>query len=403
MKILKLFAVVAAVASIGSVSRAVVAQTPTVQMPPPQAQAPTPLNVCWADARDLAALSPRGRLADLSLRGNSTRNSVADAVGCGLHPERLVGATAELGGVSLNVSIQPLTVRGAYLGGLADPRENGGVWTGRGFNAFARTGVSVDIGPVHLIATPQAWYAENREYQTFPSGNPSRSSFASPWYNPPFSIDLPSRFGTAPVKQIDPGESAAWVALGPIDLGASTSSQQWGPGERGNLILGPDAPGIPRAFVRTSRPFYTPIGKFTAAAFTGTLTSSRYFSLDSANQLRTMNAINVAWSPGDSSSFTLGVAYATMQSGARFGASPSQPLTGPTDALGEVYMQFRDPRTGIRAWTEIGRAGGLPNLRQFLTVPYQGLAYIVGAERAIISGRNILLISLEAADLEQPT
>jgi hypothetical protein len=400
VKILKLFAVVGAFASIGFIPRVAIAQTAaqTVVVPAPTAQ-----TVCWADARDIAALSPRGRLADISLGGNGARIVMADAAACALYPAQLIGASADIGNVSFNVSIQPLTVRGAILGGVADPRDDGPVWTGRGVNGFARTGVSADIGVVHILLAPQAWYAENREYQTFASGNPSRSSFASPWYNPPFSIDLPSRFGTAAIKQIDPGESAAWAALGPVDVGASTSTQQWGPGERGNLILGPDAPGIPRIFARTTSPLRTPLGNFSATVFTGTLTSSRYFLLDSADQLRTMNAANVAWSPSDSSSFTLGVAYATMRRGTRFGSTPAQPLSGPSDGIGEVYLQFRDSHTGVRAWTEIGRAGGLPQLRQFLTIPYQGIAYIVGADRAVVHGRNVLLVSLEAANLEQPT
>jgi hypothetical protein len=401
--ILKLLAVGGALAWIGSVPCLAIAQTTAQATVAPLAPLPTAQTVCWAAARDIAALSPRARLADLALRGNGARIVMADASGCALYPAQLVGAAADIGNVAINVSIQPITVRGSFLGGLADSHDNGPVWTGRGFNGFARTGVSADIGVLHFLAAPQAWYAENREYQTFPSGNTARSTFASPWYNPPFSIDLPSRFGTTALRQIEPGESSAWAALGPIDVGASTSTQQWGPGERGNLILGPDAPGIPRAFVRTSRPVRTPVGNFSMTAFTGTLTSSRYFTLDSANQLRTMNAINVAWSPSDSSSFTAGVAYASMQRGARFGATPSQPLRGPSDGMGEVYMQFRDPATGVRAWAEIGRAGGLPNLRRFFTVPYQGIAYIVGADRAVVRGRNVLLVSLEAADLEQPT
>jgi hypothetical protein len=400
VKIPKLFAVVGALASIGAVHRVAIAQNAAPLAPAPTSRGQV---ICWAAARDIAALTPRARLADLSLRGNGARAVMADAAGCALHPEQLVGATADFGGFSLNLSVQPITVRASSLGGLADPRDDGPMWTGRGLNGFVRTGVSADVGVFHVLIAPEAWYAQNHEYQTFASGNSARSTFASPWYNPPFSIDLPSRFGTAALKQIDPGESAVWVALGPVDVGASTSTQQWGPGERGNLILGPDAPGIPRVFARTSRPVRTPAGNFSATAFTGTLTSSRFFTVDSLNQRRTLNAVNIAWNPSDSSSVTVGVVYATMQRGARFGANPSQPIEGPSDGLAEMYVQFRDPHTGVRAWTEIGRAGGLPDLRRFLTVPYQGIAYIVGADRAIVRGRNVLVASLEAANLEQPT
>jgi hypothetical protein len=358
--------------------------------------------VCWAATRDIAALSPRSRLADMSLPGQPFRDVIADGTGCALRPEQLIGAYANIAGVDINLSIQPLTVRGSILGGLPDARDNGPSWTGRGANAFARTGVSLDVGHVHFIGAPQVWYAQNTAFDVMPSTIPSRSPFASPWYGPPFSIDLPSRLGVKPITELDPGESSAWINAGPVDAGVSTSTQQWGPGERGNLILGPDAPGIPRIFLRTAHAIDTPIGSFGATAFVGTLTASRFFLTDSANQLRSLTAWNVAWSPGDSSTFVAGVAHATMQLGARFDGS-SQPLRGPKDGINEVYFQFRDPRTGIRAWTEIGHQGGISGVRQLVTIPYQGLAYIVGLDRAILRRSNVLLLSAEATDLEQPT
>ena len=155
MKIPKLFAVAGAFGSIGFIPCIAVAQnvaqTAVVTLPTAQ-------TVCWAAARDIAALSPRGRLADISLGGNGARIVMADAAACALYPAQLVGATADIGNVSFNVSIQPLTARSEFLGGIADPRDNGPVWTGRGFNGFARTGVSADIGVVHILLAPQAWY-----------------------------------------------------------------------------------------------------------------------------------------------------------------------------------------------------------------------------------------------------
>ncbi len=61
------------------------------------------------------------------------------------------------------------------------------------------------------------------------------------------------------------------------------------------------------------------------------------------------------------------------------------------------------PDDGLRAWVEIGGAGALPGMRQFMTVPYQGITYRFGAERAIAMHGGTLLLTGEAADLEQPT
>ena len=78
-------------------------------------------------------------------------------------------------------------------------------------------------------------------------------------------------------------------------------------------------------------------------------------------------------------------------------------IHGPAQQINEIYAQFRDPLSGIRAWAEVGRAGRLPKDRQFFAIPYQGLVYVVGADRALVSRRGTVFISFEAANLEQPT
>ena len=232
-----------------------------------------------------------------------------------------------------------------------------------------------------------------------------RSNFASPWYVEPLSIDLPSRFGVRPISHLGLGESAIWATVGPVDLGASTSTQHWGPAERGALVIGADAPGVPRIFARTTHPVRTRAGSLSATVFAGTLTESRYFDRDAENDLRSLTAWNVAWSSTDSGGFTVGLAHAEQRAGDRFGGGSDslRRIHGPSDQLNEVYAQFRYPRSGIRAWVELGRAGALPTARRFFTIPYQGITYIVGAERAVALSGGALLLSFEAANLEQPT
>jgi hypothetical protein len=192
--------------------------------------------------------------------------------------------------------------------------------------------------------------------------------------------------------------------VGPADAGVTASTQRWGPGERGTLVISPNAPGIPRVFARTSHPVRTRIGSFAAEAFAGTLTESRYFDDADTNDLRSMTAVNVAWSPSDSSAFIVGIVHAAQRMGTRFGGQRGeQPVRGDANQTNEIYAQYRDPRSGIRAWGELGRAGALPSDRQFFTVPYQGMVYLVGAERAVQTRRGTVLASFEVANLTQPT
>lgn len=363
---------------------------------------------CRAVVRQLATLGPRARLNDIQALGRNDRDVIADASVCSTSPESVTvisrGLVKTISGKTIRVAIQPTVARGAFLSGVADPRDDGPAWYGRGANYFLRTGVSLDLAWLHLVAAPQLWHAENQSFDVFPSADPARNSLASPWYALPYSLDLPSRFGVKPVTEIDVGESSAWISVGPIDVGVSASSQRWGPGERGSLILSPDAPGVPRVFARTGSPVRTKAGNFSAAAFAGTLTESRYFDSADTNNLRSLEAWNLAWSPGDSSTFILGIAHAAQRLGTRFGAHKSeQPVRGPANQINEVYAQFRDPRSGIRAWGEIGRAGALPTGREFFAIPYQGIVYLVGAERSLHLRPGTLLISVEVANLNQPT
>ncbi|OYV72610.1 MAG: hypothetical protein B7Z72_04390, partial [Gemmatimonadetes bacterium 21-71-4] len=228
------------------------------------------------------------------------------------------------------------------------------------------------------------------------------SPFSSNLYLPPYSIDLPSRFGGSSLAGAGLGQSALWVSAHNADLGISSSSQAWGPGIRGQLLLGANAPGIPRIFLRTSRPIQTGAGAWSGTAFVGMLTESPFFDSNPANDLRTLTAWTVNWSPSDSSTTVIGIAHASMRTGSIFGGSAHK-LTGPSDQMNSLYARVQAPANGLRAWVEIARAGALPGMHQFLTVPYQGIAYLFGLEQAIHTSSGTLLFTGEAADLEQPT
>jgi hypothetical protein len=336
--------------------------------------------------------------------GRADRDVMADAATCSSRTDSSTDLAVSFAGRDLRIAPQLPVARAALLGGVSDPRDDGPAWNGRGTNFFVRGGVALEYAWLHAVVAPELWYAENKPFEVFASPDTSRSSLASPWYVDNISVDLPSRFGVRPISHLGLGETALWITAGFVDVGASTSSQRWGPAERGALVLGADAPGVPRLFARTSHPIQTDFGSFSATVFAGTLTESRYFDRDDDNDLRSLTAWNVAWSPSDSSGFIAGFAHAEQRAGVRLGASDSaRRIHGPSDQLNEVYVQFRDSRSGIRAWAEVGHAGAIPTARQFFAVPYQGLAYVVGAERAIATTGGSLLMSFEATNLEQPT
>jgi hypothetical protein len=259
----------------------------------------------------------------------------------------------------------------------------------------------VDRGWLHAVLAPEAWAAQNQLFAFYPDTQAGHSGFGSNWYDAPYSIDLPSRWGARTSATITPGQSALWAGLGAADIGVSTSSVSWGPGVRTHLLLGPDAPGIPRAFISTHHPIETPIGSWSGTAFYGTLTESPYFDHNSANDLRTLTAWNLAWSASATSPTVIGIEHLGMRTGSPFGTS-TQKLTGPTDQLNGVYARVNDATDGVRAYFEIARAGALPSFRQFFEIPYQGLVYMAGAQKAMRFQGGTLLITGEISDLERP-
>ncbi len=361
-------------------------------------------STCIAGARQLSTLSPRARLSSVDADGRPDRDVIGDASVCLVQPAALQSiVSGNIAGQPLHIAVQPTIARSAILGGVDDPRDDGPAWNGRGANYFVRTGISADVAWFHAVVAPQFWYAQNKPYEVFALADTSRRGFASPWYSSPNSIDLPSRFGAKAFSEMDLGETALWASVGPVDAGVSSSTQRWGPGERGTLIIGADAPGIPRVFVRTSRPIRTPVGAWSGSWFLGTLTESRFFDDSSDNDRRGISAMNIAWSPSDSSSFVVGLVHAAQRSGSYFSSDSLKKIHGPAQQINEAYAQFRDPVSGIRAWAEVGRAGALPKDRQFFSIPYEGLVYVVGADRALSSRHGTVLVSFEAANLEQPT
>src|SRR5215217_3426710 len=95
-------------------------------------------STCRATTRELSTIGPRSRFGAITAAGRSDRDVMADAAVCAAKPESISAISVALAGRTLQISRLPAAVRAAFLGGLADPREDGPAWSGRGANAFVR-------------------------------------------------------------------------------------------------------------------------------------------------------------------------------------------------------------------------------------------------------------------------
>lgn len=359
---------------------------------------------CMATVRELARVTPRTMLALAADSTTGHQGTGRDGAVCAQSQESRPFLLALASSASpVRARILAPVIRMDLIGGLPELTGTGGAWLGRGANVFVRLGAAFDAGPVHAVLVPEVARSANRPFDLFASANPERSSFASPWYDPPWSADLPSRRGVDPVVQVMAGQTAAWVSFGPLEGGVAASSQQWGPGRRGGLVIGADAPGIPRAFLRTGAPVSTAIGTWSFTAFAGTVTESRFFDRVTANDRRGLTGVTASWSGHAGSPLTVGLAHATMTS--RHRAEPADSngagIGAGSDQMNSLFVQVAGG--GSRAYAELARAGALPSAGRFLEVPYAGVVYLAGLEHSVVRRRGTLLVAAEVANLEQPT
>lgn len=354
-----------------------------------------PAQQCAAVVRDLSVHSGLSRLRELTRPTMAGSDVAADGAYCTRDTAFVGGRRWRVLGRPVHGAIQRPAFRATVLGGLPDPRGAGSMWSGRGATLWTRAGVSFDVDSIHVLFAPSFWWAQNRRFAFMAWPDSTRSGFASPFYGGEYSIDTPTRFGADPFGVFEPGETALWVSINGWDAGISTSAQAWGPGLRTHLLLGPDAPGIPRVFLRTS-PRRTALGDLSAEAFVGTLVESRFFDFSATNDSRRIIAWTAALTPRGARSVSVGLAHGIALEHLSGEGSGEQILS--------AFLRTRSPDDAFRAWVELGRAGGLPSMRHFLSIPYQGIAYVVGLETPLLrSPHAVLLLSFEAANLEQPT
>ena len=150
-------------------------------------------------------------------------------------------------------------------------QNDGALWAGKGANLRALAGFTISAGPLRAVVIPELAYSSNnrlninpadpRFVKAVPAG---RSVYSNPSNVFPYSIDMPWRFGGEGFTKIYPGQSSVSVTAGPIEAGAATENEWWGPAIVNPIVMGDNAPGFPHGFIRTSHPVNTIVGRLDA-------------------------------------------------------------------------------------------------------------------------------------------
>ncbi len=285
--------------------------------------------------------------------------------------------------------------------------NDGWLWAGRGWSSRVRAGLRVQVDRVHLVLAPELVQTDNQGFRMPPEWvvqprPPGRNVLASPWHTAPASIDLPVRFGTAAFTQWDWAQSTLDVDFGRISAGLSTENEWWGPGIRNAIVLSSNAAGIPRLFVRPTRPLATRAGTFDFRLFAGALRESPYFDTTRANDWRSVGALAVTWTPRTAPNVTIGftrAVYAPVSSWRqvpthlldaliRNPGRPNNHLPGDTvvapgpDQVLSLFGRWAFPGAGLEVYTEWARNELPASLRDLLTAPNHTQGYTLGLQWA---------------------
>lgn len=301
--------------------------------------------------------------------------------------------------------------------------NDGALWSGRGVNIRAAAGVAGAWGPFRIAVRPELIYSLNRGYTIIDSANywvPALdgrfSPYASPWNQYPYSIDLPTRFGSDEIQRLDWGQSALWVQVRGASVGISTENVWWGPGIRNALILSNNAGGFPHAFLRTNRPWHTRAGDFEGRWMVGALRESAYYDTISTNNHRSLSAAALTWAPPRMDGLTIGAArivVAPASNGTqpftrwldvfantgrpnavrpRAVESHRWPVSDPRfplvdsatapgrDQLMSFFFRWAPPGNGVEVYGEVGRAEMPRTLGDALVEPGHSMGYTGGMQ-----------------------
>jgi hypothetical protein len=319
------------------------------------------------------------------------------------------GARLE-GGCGAALRVLPLRLDAVGNTRYPSGANDGLLWAGRGLSTMLQGGVAARWRWLSAAVAPAVAWQQNAWFEIVPNGRAGDLAFMSPWYGA--AIDLPQRFGAGPFATAGLGQSYVRADAFNVGVGFTTENLWLGPGVRNSLLMSNTAPGVPRAFVGTTRPADVWVGKLEALAFWGWLDRTRYFT-DAGHPLLMGLALTFEprWVPG----LYLGGARVFVQPGTGLraldyfavvqGPWKTQTFYGdnPRDnQLGALWFRWVFPASAVELYGEWGKedySGATVN--QFIQEPSWTQAWLVGLQKHFAVGGGRLRLQVEATHLQE--
>ena len=285
------------------------------------------------------------------------------------------------------------------------PANDGALWAGKGLSYSVTGGVAFCGRNARwgAVIAPTYWFAANAPFDQ--PDNPQivspirqdHSPWASPYHYMPRSLDMPRRFGDHTLRRFDPGTIALWYRAPRIEVGFSTESEWWGPGQYNALLLSSQAAGAPRVYVRTSKPIRAK-GEIDVRYFLGALNISPFYFAVPEDSGRTVSGLSAVWRPDAQPGLSIGAARIViapilgngyikhvLDPLVHVGAPNALPYNDKTqypgrDQLFSVFANWRLPDDGAELWVEWARAELPININQFFESPNHTQAFTAGLQ-----------------------
>jgi hypothetical protein len=344
-------------------------------------------------ALQVAGVAPVGRAG---WRGPEDKVRVPDTA----HPWQAMLRRGGAGGNSARV-LRPavgVNVNGGWPSGVND----GALWAGRGATTYATLGAEARWRGVMLRVEPEWFWAQNADFTLEPVG-----AGVPAWRDPvsPCCIDAPQRMGDSAYSRVDAGQSTLAIAARYFAVGASSANEGWGPSLESPIILGANAPGIPRLFVSTG-PAGVPlgIGRGHLRVIYGRVAPSGFGP--QGDTTRFTSGVVASFTPRGLDGVELGgtrMFHRFWPAGGLSGSDFLVPFEGflkkrlankdnpatlggtPDNQLASVFVRVMLPRVGAEAYAEYGRDDHSWDAAQLLGEPDHISATLLGLRRATLA------------------
>lgn len=320
-------------------------------------------------------------------------------------PETLVwGHTVDEveGGHGPRFELLPLTLRGAYNSAYPIDRNDGAMWSGVGATGMGRGGLRFQYGAFSAAVAPEVAVSQNRDFDIVRVSLAGHSAFIHPTHRT--LIDLPQRFGEDTFVQVYPGQSYARLDTYGAAIGVSTENLWYGPARRYPILLSNTGPGLPHAFIGTSRPVDIWIGEFEADVFWGLLEESDYFDRDQGNDHQLLAGFSGAFRPRGVDGLYLGFSRMYQAQGASlegadfltrpFTSLSDNPRGGRDNVLGDniliaLWLRFVLPQSGFEVYGEWAREDNFEDLDDLAKEPDHSQGYTIGFQKVVDAGEEM--------------